>query len=635
MSGIVGVYNSDGRPVDHMDIKAMMDSIAHRGPDGSGVWTDGPIGLGHLMLQTTPESLHEKLPMLDETGNLAIIADVRIDNRDELISILNFNGRPKEAISDSELILASYEKWEEACPEKLLGDFSFALWDGRKRRLFCARDPLGNKPFYYFVNGRTVRWASEPEAIFREGEIDKEPNRRLICLYLLHNFDDQEETLYRGICRLPPSHFMVFEKGGLRKQRYWDVDSSYTIHYRTDEEYGEHLLGLFKDAVRVRLRSCRPVGALLSGGIDSSSIVGVAQVLYRDALVQDNGFETFSIVFDQLPCDERFYINEIVQKYGLSSNFSVHEKNLRFLDIERMSEFPEMNYLPTLLFLAPVYSEARRKGIRVMLNGMGGDGLLALGYDHLTDLMFQGKLRKLFKQIRQDASVSSYSALSLFLNYCVKPLIPKPIKPGLKAMMKQFRRNPNPSLVKADSLSKIGGKQPFLPRPLPRFATRSQQGMYEFLYFGWNVTVASDIRNLFEARFNIEARDPFSDRRMVEFLMAIPEEQRWNDQWPKAVLRRAMVGILPETVRKRMDKAEFSPVIDLELRERQVDKIQNLVQESILVKLEIVDAAGLNSIFESYKQRRGGYEISNLIGTFVWLELWYRLAIDKKRGGTA
>ena len=153
-----------------------------------------------------------------------------------------------------------------------------------------------------------------------------------------------------------------------------------------------------------------------------------------------------------MPCDERFYINEVVQKYGLSSNFSVHEENLPFLDIERLSGFPEMSYLPNLLFLAPVYSEARRKGIRVMLNGIGGDELLALGYDHLTDLMFQGDLRRLLKQIRQDASISSYSALSLFLNYCVKPLIPKPIKPGLKAMMKKFRRNSIPSLVNADSL---------------------------------------------------------------------------------------------------------------------------------------------------------------------------------------
>ena len=147
--------------------------------------------------------------------------------------------------------------------------------------------------------------------------------------------------------------------------------------------------------------------------------------------------------------------------------------------------------------------------------------------------------------------------------------------------------------------------------------------MYECLFFGWNATVASDMRNLFDARFNIEARYPFFDRRMVQFLMAIPEEQRWNCQWPKAVLRQAMTGILPETVRRRMDKAEFSPVIDLELRERQVDKIEKLVRESILVKLGIVDAAGLKLIFESYKRRIGGYDISKfdgdicLVGTMV------------------
>ena len=165
MSGIAGIYYLDGRPVEGMDVQRMIDSIAHRGPDGCGVWTDGSVGLGHRMLWTTPESLHEKLPLTNKSGDLTITADARIDNRDELISALNFNGRPRETITDSEIILAAYEKWGEKCPEELLGDFSFAIWDKRKQIVFCGRDHFGVKPFYYHLSEKIFTYASEIKAM--------------------------------------------------------------------------------------------------------------------------------------------------------------------------------------------------------------------------------------------------------------------------------------------------------------------------------------------------------------------------------------------------------------------------------------------------------------------------------------
>lgn len=168
MSGIVGIYHLDGRPVEQQDVQRMTDSIAHRGPDGSAVWIEGPVGLGHRMLYTTPESLHEKLPLTNRTGDLTITADARIDNRNELFSMLNFNGRPRETIPDSEIILVAYEKWGEKCPEKLLGDFAFTIWDKRKQAIFCARDPIGIKPFYYYCkegkSGSGNDWTSKRPA---------------------------------------------------------------------------------------------------------------------------------------------------------------------------------------------------------------------------------------------------------------------------------------------------------------------------------------------------------------------------------------------------------------------------------------------------------------------------------------
>ncbi len=257
MSGIAGIYNLDGRPVDASFLTRMTDSIAHRGPDGAGHWSDGPVGLGHRILRTTPESIHERQPLADETGQCVISADARIDNRDELIATLECDGRPKEEITDAELILKAYRKWRERCSEKLLGDFAFAIWDRRERHLFCARDPIGIKPFYFFTDGKRILWSSEPIQIFQDTSIPRKPNLALIGRYLLNDFSEREETLYVGIARLPPGHSLSCTGDEVRKRQFWDVDPTKQIRYRTDGEYAEHFLALFQDACSMNFRAMR------------------------------------------------------------------------------------------------------------------------------------------------------------------------------------------------------------------------------------------------------------------------------------------------------------------------------------------------------------------------------------------
>src|SRR5262245_20600165 len=166
----------------------MVASVAHRGPDASGSWCQGAVGLGHRMLWTTPESLSEKLPLANQAGDLAITADARIDNRDELTAALGLP--PHSGVTDSMLILLAYEHWGEHCPEKLLGDFAFAIWDGRKRVLFCARDHFGVKPFYYCHSGRLFAFASEIKALLSLPEVPRRLNEVRVADYLVPIFDD-------------------------------------------------------------------------------------------------------------------------------------------------------------------------------------------------------------------------------------------------------------------------------------------------------------------------------------------------------------------------------------------------------------------------------------------------------------
>ena len=620
MSGIVGIYYLDGRPVERSEIQGMLNTISHRGPDGSGIWTDGSIGLGHQMLHTTPESLHEKLPLTNKTGTLAITADARIDNRDELFRALDFNGQPRETIPDSEVILAAYEEWGERCPEKLLGDFAFAIWHKKNQRLFCARDPIGIKPFFYYFDGKTFYWGSEPRAIYEDSKISKEANLQLICLYLLNRFDEREETLYKNIYHLPGSHFMVLENGQLRKSQYWDVDPNYSVRYKTDQEYAEHFLELFKEAVRVRLRSHGTVGALLSGGLDSSSIVCTAQLLYKEKTIPNNGFETFSMIFDQFPCDERNYIDEVIRRCGAEANCFTYEKHLSSVDMDLAEQYFDVGYLPTLFFFAPIYSEARQKAIRTMLNGIGGDDLLSVSYDHLTDLLRQGNFVKLIMQFRHDAKITSHSSSSLFLNYCLKPLIPQPIKGVMKQLLMPLQNNGVPSWINTNYIKKTGLGERLKKITLKnQFPTLSQQRIYQGLFYGWNATIIMDVIERFTAYYGIEIRYPFFDRRLVQFLLSVPEEQRWRNEWPKTILRRAMDGILPEPIKIRKDKAEFSSVIDSDFKDRQASKISELILTSSLASFDIVDSLRLHQLFQDYKEGKAK-DFTNTLETFIFLE---------------
>jgi asparagine synthase (glutamine-hydrolysing) len=625
MSGIAGIYYVDGRPVERTDIQQMVDSIAHRGPDGCGVWTDGSVGFGHRMLWTTPESLHEKLPLTNKTGDLTITADARIDNRDELIPALSFNGRPRETIADSEIILAAYEKWGEKCPEKLLGDFALAIWDKRKQTIFCARDPIGIKPFYYYFKKGKFRWSSEPKAIFEDGTVPKEPNLQLICLYLLNRFDEREETLYKDVYRLPSSHSMVIENGHIRKDQYWDIDPNYSIRYKTDAEYAEHFLNLFKEAVRVRLRSHGPAGAFLSGGLDSSSIVCTAQLLHKENSIPNNGFETFSIVFDTFPCDERPYINEVVHKWNINANYFKYEDYFASVDFEETKKYPDVSYGPTLFFLDPALRNAQQKGKRVMLNGVGGDDLFAVDFDHLTDLMVRGNIRKLLMQLKCDSSLCSCSRYSLFLNYCLKPLIPRPIKIPLKQILRPFRRNGIPSWINVEDIRMKGVNDRIKTVVLPKkFLTRSQQRIYQFLFYGRNTNMVLDALDRFFAHFGIESRYPFFDPRVVKFTIGLPEDQRWCKERTKAVLREGIKGILPELIRNRKDKAEFSPIIDQELRQRQVGKLYQIIGSSRLAVDGLIHANRLNQLLENYCHGATENNVRNDLEAILGLELWYR-----------
>ena len=222
MSAICGIYNLDGKPAPREGMERMLKALAHHGPDGQGIWLEGPVGLGHSMLHTTPESLYEKLPQQDDETGLVITADARIDNRDELFDALSIPHPARPGTPDGALILKAYCKWGEDCPSHLLGAFAFAVWDKNEQSLFCARDHMGFKPFYYYRSPRIFIFASEVNGVLSVPEVPRRLSEPAVAYYLTQNHEDREITFYEEILRLPSAHTLTARRTGkLKKSRYW------------------------------------------------------------------------------------------------------------------------------------------------------------------------------------------------------------------------------------------------------------------------------------------------------------------------------------------------------------------------------------------------------------------------------
>jgi asparagine synthase (glutamine-hydrolysing) len=315
MSGIAVLYQWDGAPADHATVERMIAVIPYRSIDGFGVWRNGPVAIGHAKLETTPEAAAERSPFVDEASGLVLSMDGRVDNRDELAAELNSHGHRICTGTDAEIVLRAWQYWGAEAPARVIGDFAFALWDAPKRTLFCARDPLGVKGFYYFDGPGFFLCASELHQLFQDPRVVRRPNEPAIADILVRTPVDRKETLFEGVRRLEPAHYLNVSARGVEGRRYYDLDPSREIVYRSDDEYSGHFFSLFKEAVQCRLRSVKGVASELSGGLDSSAIVCLTEQLRHDGEVQLQNFETFTVRFQTGPAAETEYVEEVLNKY--------------------------------------------------------------------------------------------------------------------------------------------------------------------------------------------------------------------------------------------------------------------------------------------------------------------------------
>jgi asparagine synthase (glutamine-hydrolysing) len=582
MSGIVAIFNSDGAPADEALLRRMLAAAAYRGPDGVGVWRQGPIALGHLMLRTTPESLHETQPLLDGPGNLCLTFNGRLDNRDELIDLLYERGGADAAgLPDSAIVIRAYEHWGLDSVEHLRGEYAFALWDRRERRLVLVRDALGTRTLYYSWNGRTCVAASELHQVLLHPFVSLSPNEGMIGEYLCGLLYQKDETLFRDVRRLAPGEMAVVDAGGFRLRRYYEPQPQKVIQYRNPDEYVDHFLDVFGQAVRSRMRAIDGVGAQLSGGLDSSTVVGVAQSLRRRGEFSDDRFETFSLCFDDPACDERKYFEAVIDMCGVDAHvLKPHPLDMATLVsvIRRYRNFGEH---PTSAIQWSVYSRMRERGLRVLLSGLGGDEQLSGSDQYYADLLWEWRIGELVRKYRTDRAfrILPGNPFLLLLRRAVWPLTP------MRDWARRFIFVPRmpPSSIEPEFARRIGLPERIragmMPR-IPRGMSFAQRFIYECLTMPWTVQVLENVERSASA-FGCEYRHPFFDRRVIEFIMALPEEQRCDGEYAKVIVRNAGRRILPEIVWNRGDKAEFTSVVsDFFKRSPGESLFRNLVIES-------------------------------------------------------
>lgn len=557
MSGICGIFRLDG--AEPQGIEAMTALLERRGPDGTHHFRDGPCALGHTLLATTPEALHEVLPLTHAETGCTITADVRLDNREVLIPALGLSGETR-VIGDGELILLAYLKWGQGCLDHFLGDFAFAIWDPRVRQVFAARDQMGMKQLIHcHVDGKVWAFASEPRAVLAAPDVPKIINEGRIADFLEGYLEgiDFTSTFFEGVSRLPPAHYVIVDAAGLRIRRYWTLTPGPMLKLESEEAYAAAFLEVFTDAVRCRLRAPEgAIGSMLSGGMDSGSVVAVAARLL--AAEGRRPLQTFSGVGpDADTCIETRSILASATMSGLrpqlldwSKIAGVH-KELDELVRNSQDAFDSKAVLTRWLYLA-----ANREGVRVMLDGVAGDIALH-DQNRIAWLLREGNL---FKAVREAQYESAFHGNGwttwLALRAGLVTALGFSWVRTLRQSWRTFRGTSQQSHYMNDAFvrrvdldSRI--RKAELIRP-SRSSTFKQERVLGFT--GPSIVVARESHDRIAAERAIEPRDPFLDLRVVEFCVRLPPRLLGAAGWPKRMLRIGMAGLLPDEVRWRRGK---------------------------------------------------------------------------------
>jgi asparagine synthase (glutamine-hydrolysing) len=614
MSALAGILNFHSA-VDEHALASLGSALDLRGPDGGYDLAAGNIGMSYRAFHTNGESRLEVQPLVTREGRM-LSWNGRLDNRSDLIRDLRhyFPDAVATTIPDVAIVMAAYLKWEKACFERLVGDFCLALWDPRQRVLYLVRDVVGTRPLKYHINETRIVWSTETSALlnFLGGSPDIEEEYLAAAMSLGRT---AELTPFKNIIAVKPAHvFSVTSEGHVSSERFWKLDPSKKIRYRTDEEYKEHALSEFTEAVRCRLRSDRPVFAELSGGLDSSSIVCLSDKITGE----ESRVETVSHVFDECrTSDERTYISLVETQRGIAGHHIKDEDNRLLAPLPDDVRVVTPNPIALSFgFHSGLSAAMNSVGSRVLLSGIGGDqmfGGVYGAYPEVADHLSSMKLLALHKSLQAWSGALKRSYLDLLWRDAIVRMFPA------RLQAKASRRpTPLPPWYNREFVTRMKLHDRCAARPAPR-SFRMPSARDQVAGFLSAVDIVSACwRN---EQFGIDVTYPYLHRPLVEFLQAIPVEQLLRPGENRVLMRRMMAGILPAEIAARRTKGNPSEAIFRAIG-RESKRLRSVFQHSRLCARGYIEKEPLLAAFD---RAAHGYEkYGSFLVQTISLEFWLR-----------
>ncbi|HEU4433393.1 MAG TPA: asparagine synthase-related protein [Pyrinomonadaceae bacterium] len=615
MSAFAGILNLNGLPVDRRLLEAFGRTLVHQGPDGGGQRQTGAIGMVFRANHVDRESRRERQPLVSTAGHI-LAWDGRLDNRGELIA--QVRDYVDHSATDAEIVMASYLRWETEFVARLIGDFALSLWEPRTHTLLLARDAFGTRPIYYHADRQHIIWSSDLASILDVRCAATEVNREYVASYL-NSTPDLTQTAYKSIYAVRPASVMLVRDGCMETREFWRPDACRDIRYRSDSDYEERFRELFWEAVRCRLRSDRPVWAELSGGLDSSSIVCMADQIIASGDAASTQLETVSYVYDNSAAsDERRFIAEVeARRARVGHHFHEDESVGRFLNVN-FDSIVRPN--PTYRFTARhhwVRARMQQTSSKVLLSGVAGDNLLWSGAGvspELADLLVQLKLPSLHRQVRLWSRATRQSYAGTLLHRAVGPALPIGFTsppPASTLIDRRFARQ-IALIERCTHASDVGG-----------FKLPSARAQARMLWSAIRAVASCYYRD----RVATEYRFPFLHRPLVEFLLGIPIEQKLRPGESRSLQRRALKHLLPAAILTRQGKRWSNEALCRTLANNWRE-VEWLFREPRVCEYGFVDARAFG---ETAKRIQHGLQSVNgeLVGVLS-VELWLRALESRK-----